>query len=295
MEHMRESFNVLLDKIPDSKLVAYLQELRSFKLKVKELGVEKSAFNYLKRLGMLDGLFMDEQKGWQHFNMTERVLIKISEILWHYGYNVEVVRSINAMLLSDDLLQGKVQKLMSVPYDKLLANTDGTVSFIEYSILNNAQKNRIKSFTNLDALIILSIELNAPVSLVIDGLGTATILSEVYDFPDVDSFFHTTFLSIPIKAVFDTYIKELRSDSPLLNPNETAKRRVDTLLRKGFDVKTIREVEYANDKVQIEEHDLPTTANIAKVKSQFANQDILIKVRNSKIQSIKQLKITKHE
>ena len=297
MHFQPQNFNTLFEKIPESKLVLYLKELRMYELKVKELGVEKSAFNYMKRLGIFQPFMNSEPNGWQYFNMTERLLIKLSEILWRYGYEVDTIRHINSVLLDDSWLLSKINSLMAsapVSYEHFKQGADSNMTFIEYCLAQKNKLQRIKFFTNLDALIILAIEFRIPISIQINGKGEFHIYSGIEsELLKAQDIFHSSFLNIPILEVFNTYIPELKVSSLLFNPNENGIRRIDTLIRKGFDAKTLREVEFSNESLSIEEEDLPLTANLGKAKNEFANQDLIVKVRQSKVVSIKRLKIQK--
>lgn len=302
MQNFIENIDVQLGTISNYKIIAYLSELREFSIKVSELKVEKTAFHYMKKMGFFSAFVSPEAKGWQNFNMTERVLIKICEILWRYGYDTSKIKEIVSSLLNDDWINQKINSLLDMgPYNYvgIEQKPDApSMSFVEYCVLQKSVSNRIRLFTNLDALIILAIELKKPVSIIVDGKGDyipfvgSELPSKEYS-KYLFQIFQSTFLNISILDVFDTFIPEVSTNSPLLNPNLIARKRVDLLLRKGFDAASIRQAQYDNEGLIIEPNELEPNINLNKVKNQYSNQDIVLKVRDSKVKSVNQIIIRK--
>lgn len=68
---------------------------------------------------------------------------------------------------------------------------------------------------------------------------------------------------------------------------------MDLLLRKGFDAASIRQAQYDNEGLIIEPNELEPNINLNKVKNQYSNQDIVLKVRDSKVKSVNQIIIRK--
>lgn len=65
------------------------------------------------------------------------------------------------------------------------------------------------------------------------------------------------------------------------------------LLEKGYDANTINELFERNSDLIYTDESLPVETKIEKAINEFANQDLLIKIRDSKKKIIKRLIITK--
>jgi hypothetical protein len=105
--------------------------------------------------------------------------------------------------------------------------------------------------------------------------------------------FQNSFVNITIKGIFDELVIPNRNKSSILNPNHAGRKNLDALISKGFDFRDIRELEMDNENIYFESNELSPATNIGKAKNQYANQDILNKIRGSKVASIKQLVIKK--
>lgn len=293
----------LLENVPETNLVEELQFLRNSNYKLSELKIDARIFKYLKKLNVFEALLpAAEEKKWHQFNLTECIMLKITETLWKYGYDSTVIQLLVNELVSDSWVRDYVnQTLLNKEIQMSQSeNYSPAIPFLEYSILERQKKPNLRSFTNLDALIIIAIISENPVSIVLNDKGNWRIFtglkpSEPDALINPDSIFKNTFVNLTIKGIIDSFLSEIVRNSPILNPSLSIRKNLDKLLSKGFDFQTARDIDLESETLHTElvKHD--PKVNIGKLKTQFSNQDILIKIRDSKTASIQQLVITNNK
>lgn len=284
----------ILESIPQEEIVEELIFLRSEKVKLSELKIEQRTFKYLKKLGVYNAFIPSEEKKWLMFNFTEQIVLRIGETLWKYGFDAEMIKSVVNVLISDNWVLDFINnKLLQSQFSALSILNSKRISFLEYCIIEKQESPNLRTFTNLDAVIIAAFSSDEPFSMIFNQSGEwgiySNLFSEGSNSQYKKSLFKNTFVSITFKEILDELIYPKRESSVILNPNLAGKKRMDTLISKGFDYKTLRELEIDSEKVVPEVIEHPISTNIGKLKSSYSNHDILIKVRNSKVSSIKQL------
>lgn len=278
------------------EIVEELLVLRGEKAKLSGVKIDQRSFKYLKKLGVFDSFLTSESKNWLSFTYTEQIILRITETLWKYGFEVESIKSVVDTLLSDDWLQDYINTHL-LPI-KLTAETIHgkeyeIPSFLEYCVLEKMKNPNLRAFTNLDALLISSFASNVSISLILNQHGEWLVLAGTDTSKLSKSLFKYSFVNITLKGIFDELIIPNKVKSPILNPNLAGRKNLDSLISKGFDYKDIRQLEIDNDNLEFECIELPANSNIGKAKNEYANQDILIKIRHSKVSSVKQLVIKK--
>jgi hypothetical protein len=294
MDNLCFDIEGILNEIPENELVEDLSFLRGEKLKLSELKVDLRNFKYLKKLGVYDSFLPSDQKKWHFFNLTERMMLKLTDIFWQYGYSPETIKDIVEVLISDSWLEGIIKKLLLKGADNSLNYSSNSPSFVEYCVLERKLSPNLRAFTNLDAVLIAAFASKNPVSLIVNGKGqwrvfTGFGFSDSLEYGFQESLFRSTFLNISITSIVDSFLDSEAGDSKLLRPIAALKGRYDTLISKGFDYATLRNVEFDNSDIRCELVSVPVDANIAQLKNQYSNQDIIVKVRKSKVSSIQQL------
>ena len=291
-----------LEALSPKGIVDELLFIRGENSKLSELKIDHRSFKYLKKLGVFESFLPSGDKKWLSFTYTEQIVLRISETLWKYGFDVDMIKSVVDALLSDNWLQEFIRKILnenSISPETILGSKDQTPPFLEYCILEKKQHPNLRTITNLDALIISTFAFNKSISIIVNQDGRWTVFAETDD-ADASklnfqkSLFQNSFVNITIKGILDELVIPNRNKSSILNPNLAGRKNLDALISKGFDYKDIRELELDNENIDVELNDLSPDTNIGKTKKQYANQDILIKIRGSKVASVKQLIIKKN-
>lgn len=287
----------LLRQVPFAGMLEELQFIRRYQSRLSDTNIDARTFKYLKKLGVFDSFLPADGKKWHQLNLTEQVLLKISETFWRYGYETVVIKSIVNGLLSDSWLFAYINDILLADNTKVTkVNDDRASSFIEYSILEKMSKPNLRSFTNLDALIIAAFTLEKPVSIIVNGKGRWGVFSGVQNKTSkevdiLESVFSESFVNITIKGIVDSILIQQANKSPIINPNVATRKQIESLISKGFGYKEVMDIEFGNDDLETKLIDLPVTANLGKAKNDYANQNLLVKVRDSKVSSVKQLVI----
>lgn len=290
-----------LKRLEQNHIVEELMFLRSERKRLAEIKIDQRSFKYLKKLGVYSCFLHSDEKKWLAFNFTEQVLLRISETFWSYGFEAEMIKSIVEVLMSDNWVIEYINESLLInklSSENLHDRKDQCISFLEYCLLEKQQSPNLRSFTNLEALIIAAFSSNTSLSIVVNQNGEWCVYSPSSDnsassFSFKEDMFNHTFMNITFKGLLDELITPKRQHSPILNPNLSGRKNLDSLISKGFDYKEVRDLEMGTTKINTELIELPTTTNIGKLKASYANHDILIKVRNSKVSSVKQLIIKK--
>ncbi len=279
----------LLENLIEQQVVSDLQYLRGEKLKVIDLKIDTRIFKYLKKLGVFTS-FLQDSNNWQFFNLTERMLLRIAEIFWRYGFSPEIIKGVVDLLISDNWVKPFIEnKLINGTKRAIskIVNNEESHSFLEYAVLERKRKPNLKAFTNLEGLLISAIAVDNSISILINCNGDWKLINKQSKLEDGDSF-----VCVSITSIVKSYIG---NDSVFLDPNKATNRNIDSLIRAGVDYKTFLDLEFDGTNTETVLNKLPTTANIGKVKTQFSNQDIVLKVRDSKTVSILQLVINKQK
>ena len=291
----------LLTPLPQKEIVGELLYPRDNTLKLSEVKIDKRSFKYLKKMGVYDSFLPSGPKKWHLFTITEQVVLKIAEVLWKYGFDDKVIKSVVEALVSDNWLKQYLHEgLFSTtpPASSVLANDNPSTTFFEYCILERQRNPHLIAFTNLEALIVSTFISRQPISIVVNqygrwrvfsGLDKADLLSLSFQ----ETMFRSSFLNISLKEVVDELFVPNHKPSPILNPNSATGKNIGSLISKGFNHQDVREIEMDNPNIELEIRELSKSANIAKIKNEFSDQDILMKVRQSKVVSVKQLVIKK--
>jgi hypothetical protein len=293
----------LLEAIPVNDVVAEIRYLRNCnKLKLNELQLDIRTFKYLKKLGVFSSFLQSDSNGSRYyFNLTERMLLKIAEVLWRYGYKPEVIKSILDGLLLDNLVSPYINaRLLSDAKESIsrIVNNKEEGTFLEYAVIEHRRKPNLRTFINLEGLLITAIAVDPTISFIIDNNSNWGVVNRQWSTQEIinqdgKSCKVESFVNITIRNIVDSYVHNLDRNSPILNPSAILKRTIDTLIKKGFGLKTMRDVEFDGIDTNTTVIELEPRINISKVKTQYSNQDILIKVREFKVASIQQLVIKK--
>jgi hypothetical protein len=290
-----------LEALAQKEIVEELLVLRGENSKLSEVKIDQRSFKYLKKLGVFESFLPSGNKKWLSLTYTEQIVLRISETLWKYGFDIGMIKSVVEVLLSDNWLQEFIRKKLlakSVSTESILESKAQTPSFLEYCILEKQKHPNLRTITNLDALVISTFNFSKAISIIVNQDGKWAVFAETED-TDVSklkfqkALFQNSFVNITIKGIFDELVIPNRNKSSILNPNHAGRKNLDALISKGFDFRDIRELEMDNENIYFESNELSPATNIGKAKNQYANQDILIKIRGSKVASIKQLVIKK--
>jgi hypothetical protein len=291
--------NHFLGSIKQEEIVHELLFLRVKKSKLSEVKVDQRTFKYLKKLGAFDSFLNSDDKKWLSFTYTEQIILRISETLWRYGFDISMIKSVVQGLMCDSWLQEFIGTHLlsnSISAASILDNNAKTPSFLEFCIIEKKKNPNLKTFTNLDALVISTFAFSKPISIIVSEGGKWSVFadtgnSETAKLNFQNSIFHGSFVNINLKSIIDELVMPDRVKSPILNPNLAGRRNLDALISKGFDYRDIQELEMDSENIELELNKLPPTVNIAKLKNGYANQNIVIKIRGSKVASVQQLTI----
>jgi hypothetical protein len=303
MENLAFDLLGRLKNVAHDELVEEIKFIRHFRLTLTDIKIDKRAFKYLKKLGVYESFLKDTEKKWQFFNLTEWLILKISDTLWRFGYDPDIIKNVVATLVSDSWLEDFIKSLLQASKTNELVTAKSAseqMSFIEYCVFERKNKPNLRALTNIDALLIAAFATQKPISLMINSDGnwrifTGLSVENSLEINFHESLFNSSFINISLTNLIDAFIEKNLANSSFFSPDSIVKRNLDTLISKGFDYQTFREIEIDKKDVQFELLTPPVDSNLSKLKNQFANQDILIKIRNSKVSSLKQLLIKKNK
>lgn len=289
----------IINNLKVENLANCLGVLRRPILKLSEINIEKSSFNQWKREGILDSLFLkNEKKTWNMFSLMDLVVLEITKILW--GYNID---DKNIKEVVEILLDGEYDRQINVMMDdedKGYMNHFGNPSkfdLIQYLVKQKIENPHLPVISTIEAFILGAIKIGTPFCILVYNqkkvaFFVSSHITNMMGGDLLNNILQHSFVNISIKEVVDKILNaNVLGESP--GKTFTESTYIKKLLEKGYSLDVLNEIFEMRGSIKYTEQTLPTDINIAQVIRENADQDIMIKVREGKKQSIRRLLITK--
>lgn len=306
------------------KLSELLELLRVPLQKLSETNIDKSVYNLWKRTGIIDALILKtEERKWNRISIMELVILNIVNVLWQRKIKDEKIKEVVNKMLSEGLKSIEIKNPLngiigtawywdnSVSSDYLGDLNEKTYTLgkkviqlgqdLDLMMHLNTQKKlnpHLPKISWIESFIIGSIRTNRPYSIILFDDGeimfffTDTMSDELN--PSRNSeLLKRSFTNISINRIVSDILSADVNTANGFNTLTSENNIMLKLLEKGYDANTINELFERNSDLIYTDESLPVETKIEKAINEFANQDLLIKIRDSKKKIIKRLIITK--
>lgn len=267
-----------------------LHVLRYSVLKLSESNIDKPMFNIWKRAGILDSFISTEKdvKTWNRFSVLDLILLKIVEILWNKKFTNDSIKKVIAKLLNGDILEKALDNIAYGANSKIidLSKDKAKADLLSYLLAQSKNDLYIPKLTNIEGLIIGSIKIDNPFSIIIFEDGEIDLLSEIseLDGTRLNTYFKKTFTNIAVRDLIKN-VTGGKKDSLINKENNL----IQKLINVGYDYKTLIQIFDKNDKTPFVEEPLDIHINIEKILREKSNQNLIIKIRNGEKRSIRRI------
>jgi len=269
-----------------------LELLRKPIFKLSETQIPKHSFYQWKKAKYLDSLFpkqentnsnKDVPKEWTRFSIMESVILSIVNNLWERNLGYKIKEFIDEYMLGEDF-NNQLKMLLQDENNILekLFNKSKEGDILGFIYEQKRINPHLPTMTNIEGLIIASLKLNRPHSILIYENDTIEFIvtSNLTDLKGV-SFYNEllqkSFINISISQIVDNILFGNKIESTIGKQEPL----VIKLLKIGYDTNTLNEILNKGDLLEYIEEKLDTSTNIEKVFLDNRNddQDILLKVR----------------
>ena len=287
--------------------VDVLTALRLPILKLSELHIlkiQKPTYNQWKKRNLLSSFLQqvdpNSTSKWQKFSILEVILLQIIRILWESGTDDNDVEKIIKELVDGASLNELIDAIITSKQNgqNFFTNQSlDTGSLITYLVSQKLANPQLFLVTLLEAYILLALKTGKLFSLIVFEGGAIDfifepVFSNTLNKELNNDLFYKQFQNIPITSLLH---KALSLGS---NPNESSvltreNTIVSKLIEKGYTLDTLTRIFSTNSELQqYEERTIEKTTgvNISTLINETPNQDIIIKIRNSKKESISIIK-----
>jgi len=295
------------------ELSKILEVLRLPLFKLSETNLNKAIFNLWKREGLIEKLIIKtEEKVWHMFSSMELVILYVVNILWSRKIEDKIIKDVIDKMLDDKY----VEKLDSIYWywnisehlaleqgkdpKEALALLKPKLDLLMYLNRQQEQNPHLPIITRIEALIIGAIRTNRPYSIIlfdndkIEFFQTDAYTDE-YKRNIIDDLLKQSFINISIGDIVSSILSEGNSNTKSINTLISDSNIIIKLIEKGYDINTLNEIFKKKNDLIYQEEKLDPKQNIGKLLSEKVNQDIIIKSREGKVQSIRRKELTKKQ
>lgn len=284
-----------------------LTALRIPILKLSELhilNIQKPTYNQWKKRNILSSFLQpvdpNSTSKWQMFSILEVILLQIIRILWDSGTDSNIIEQVIKEIVDgkslNELIDGIIKSNQNghKKYNIPAISEGGMISYLVKQKIANPHLHLI---THLEAYILPALKIGSAFSLLVFEGGDIDImfehmLSKTLNKESHNELYNRQFQNIPITSL----LKKALTLS--VNPNESSfltkeNTIVSKLIEKGYTLDTLTRIFSTNSELQqYEERTIEKTTgvNISTLINETPNQDIIIKIRNSKKESISIIK-----
>lgn len=279
-----------------------LELLRKPLLKLSETQIPKHSFYQWKKAKYLDSLLpkqentnsnQDVPKEWTRFSIMELVILYIVNNLWERNLGYKIKEFIDDYMLGEDF-DNQLKMLLQDEHNILekLFNKSKEGDILGFIYEQKKINPHLPTMTNIEGLIIASLKLNRPHSILIYENDTIEFIvtSNLTDLMGVSFYkdlLQKSFINISISQIVDNVLYGNKKESAIGKQEPL----VTKLLKIGYDTNTLNEILNKGELLEYIEEKLDTSSNIEKVFLDNRNddQDILLKVRGGKKVSLRRI------
>jgi hypothetical protein len=269
-----------------------LELLRKPLFKLSETQIPKHSFYQWKKAKYLDSLFpkqestnsnQDVPKEWTRFSIMETVILSIVNNLWERNLGYKIKEFVDEYMLGEDF-ENQLKMLLQDEHNILekLFNKSKKGDILGFIYEQKKINPHLPTMTNIEGLIIASLKLNRPHSILIYENDTIEFIvtSNLTDLKGVSYYkdlLQKSFINISIRQIVDNILFGNKIESAIGKQEPL----VTKLLKIGYDTNTLNEILNKGELLEYIEEKLDTSSNIEKVFLDNRNddQDILLKVR----------------
>ena len=280
-----------------------MELLRTPVLRLSETNIPKHSFFQWKKAKYLDSLFPTQnqkigepnkkEKEWTMFSIMQSVVLDIVNILWDRNLESKIKEFVDEYMLGDDFDNQLKSYLQDDEHnlEKVLkkSKNEDILGFMYYQKKINPH---LPAMTNIEGLIIASLKLDRPYSIIIHENNTIEFFmtSELTDLLGVSLYkelLKKTFLNISISQIVNNVLYGNKNETTIAK-QETA---ITKLLKIGYDTSTINELLNKGSELEYIEEKLDATKNIEKVflDNRNEDQDIILKIRGAEKVSLRRI------
>ncbi len=293
------------------ELSKILEVLRSPLFKLSETNLNKPIYNLWKKQGLIEKLIRKtDERVWNKFSIMELVILYVVNILWNMNIDNKIIKEVIDKMLDDEYVENldsvywywKVAEQIAEEEGKdpkkALALLKPKIDLLMYLTTQQEQNPHLPLITRIEALIIGSIRTDRPYSILLFDNGEVEffqtdVFTDEFNQSLLPNLFKRSFTNISIGGIVSNILSKDSTTTKSFNTLIPDNNIITKLIENGFDIETINELFGKRNDLAYVEEKLDPKVNIGKLRSEKANQDILIKVRDGKINSIRRIVITK--
>lgn len=304
---MKTDTNEILKSLKSDELIRSLELMRLPILKLSDINISKTNFNKWKKEKYLDSMFgeVSTSKVWQKFSLIQLMVLTIVNMLWERRMTTHIKTYVEALMddkeLNDTLNEIIVdeEQLFIKAIDKA-RNSD----MLSYLVKQKIANPNLPPISLIEAITVASIKLKRQYSLMIFENGeidfySTSILSDYVGYKIDINLLNKTFLNIAFSSLVSNILKDNRNEKTNTYLTEQ-NNLIDLYIKQGYDLDSLsdifngeKDIETTQELIFDRAKDSSIVPNISTLLNEYENQNLLIKVRDGKKQSIRRLIINK--
>ncbi len=298
-----DDLSLMVKSLKTDDIASILELLRTPIFKLSETNIPKHSFFQWKKAKYLDSLFPPQnqkigepdkdEKVWLRPSIMQSVVLSLVNILWERNLGFKIKEFIDEYMLGDDFDKQLKMYLQDDEHnlEKVLkkSKNEDILGFMYYQKKINPH---LPAMTNIEGLIIASLKLDRPYSIIIHENDTIEIfttskLTDMLGESLYKDLLKKTFINISISQIVNNVLYGNKNETTIAK-QETA---ITKLLKIGYDTTTINELLNKGNSLEYIEEKLDAKRNIEKVFLDNRNddQDIILKIRGGEKVSLRRV------
>jgi hypothetical protein len=300
-EFKEEFLESVKQEVQDAELLKFLKLIRTPIVKLSETSIIKSDYNAWKRSGVLESMFKkNEKKEWQVFSITQLIILCIVDNLVLRNIDTHIIRKIVDDLLKnaaiDDLesfywfWKGKEieaeESGEALDIDAEFLKLKNKLDLMTYFTQQKQNNPEMPLMSEIESFVIGILRTKRPYYIFINEDNniryfTTDIFIDTYRTDELFDILsqNTTVINIGfiIDRIFDI---EEKSTNEIF---KSGKKLEEIVIEKGYDFLLLKKTRPDDETYKFVDEDLTNTdMKTEKLIHQYANQDILFRIRDSK-------------
>ena len=304
---MTTETNEILKSLKSEELVKCLELLRLPILKLSDINISKTNFNKWKKEKYLDSMFgeVTTNKVWQKFSLIQLMVLTIVNMLWERRMTTHIKSYVDA-LMDDKELNDTLNEIIEDEEQLFIKAIDKARNsdMLSYLVKQKIANPNLPPISLIEAITVASIKLQRQYSLMIFDNGeidfySTSILSDYVGYKIDINLLNNTFLNIAFSSLVTNILKDNRSEKTNTYLTEQ-NNLIDLYIKQGYDLDSLSDIFNGEKNIETTQEQVydraknPTIVpNISALLNEYENQNVLIKVRDGKKQSIRRLIMNK--
>lgn len=304
---MNTETNEILKSLKSEELVKSLELLRLPILKLSDINISKTNFNKWKKEKYLDSMFgeVTTNKVWQKFSLIQLMVLTIVNMLWERRMTTHIKSYVDA-LMDDKELNDALNEIIEDEDQLFIKAIDKARNsdMLSYLVKQKITNPNLPPISLIEAITVASIKLQRQYSLMIFDNGeidfySTSILSDYVGYKIDINLLNNTFLNIAFSSLVTNILKDNRSEKTNTFLTEQ-NNLIDLYIKQGYDLDSLSDIFNGEKNIETTQELIydraknPTIVpNISALLNEYENQNVLIKVRDGKKQSIRRLIMNK--